>query len=889
MNPKHYVLTLLAAIAMSTTLMAGDLKTEMERLQTEHDINFVYDSSLDLSTAYTGASLQGRGLDEALSLLFANSPIVYRIEGSHVLLMRRDETTKEQRWTVNGYVTEENGEPMIYATVYDATARRGTTTNEHGFYSLTLPEGRHQLNFSYVGYEPQTISLLLNGNVSRTIRLRQQQLVLNTAEVKGDLNSPLLTTQTGRRTLRPQDLNTEFSLFSSPDVVKTLQMQSGVAQGIELVSGLYVHGGGTDENLFLLDGTPLYQTNHLLGVFSSFNTDVVKHVDFYKSGFPARYGGRLSSVVDVRTADGDMQHWHGLYSLGLIDGRFQIEGPIKKDRTSLNIGLRRTWSDLVTRPIMAIYNHHHKDESVGLAYFFHDLNAKLTHRLDARNTLQLSFYSGTDRLDMNSRFEESYDWDEGHSRWTGKDKGYYAWGNDNLSADWKHIFSPRLYAYFSATYSHNRACYSVTNNDENFWKGNDTGDDYRLVDKMYTRFSYRSTIDDVSLRTDFDLRPSPVHHIRFGGALAGHYFKPQTRSVVAVYGQLEDPDNRLSDTSMDTLRSSSHNHQPAYEMNLYGEDELRLNDRWSVNGGLHAELFNARHKTYVTLDPRVAMKYQLADNVSVKAGYTWMTQQMHRLQNTYIDLPTDYWVPTTQRVPPMRSQQWSLGVYAKPHRYWMLLVEGYLKRSQHLLQYVNWIGLEPPADSWDRVVEQGEGRSRGVDVDVAFDNGHVSLKAAYTLAKTERRFRETYDGWFPDKFDNRHKLYIVGRFRWKHSEMYAAWTYHTGNRITLPEHYAALPYLPNGSSTARWMDSNYFYSTPNNAQLPDYHRLDLGWNFHHTTKAGHERIWNISVYNAYCRLNPIYAEVHQSSQNQFKVKSVGFVPIIPSVSYTIKF
>ena len=866
---------MLTALMLSISAQADDLKTEMQRLQQQHDISFVYDASLDLSADYKGSQLSTLPLSEALDRLFARTFITYRIDGHHVLLRQR----QALRHTLSGYVTDEHGEPLINATILDLTSGHGTTTNEHGFFSLTLPEGLHRLRFSYIGYAQRIEEMTLTTNRSLTVSLAATTPQLMGITVDGDLNSPVLTTQTGRRTLTPHELKPEFALLSTPDVIKTLQMQSGVAQGVELLSGLYVHGGGGDENLFLLDGTPLYQTNHLLGLFSAFNADVVKNVDFYKSGFPARYGGRLSSVVDVRTADGDMQRWRGLYALGLIDGRFQIEGPIRRNRTSLNIGLRRTWADLVLRPIMAIYNHKNPEDQLTLGYFFHDLNAKLTHRPDSFNTLQLSFYSGNDRFSLRNDYDENFFiGSDTETHWHDAEhvRGVYSWGNDNVSADWKHIFSPRLYGYLSATYSHNRAKYHYRDDDRTYI-------DDELHDVLHNEHRYQSTIDDLSLRTDLDFRPQPKHHVRFGGAYSYHLFRPQTRSAVAFFGSAESE-------GIDTLRTESRNRQRAHEVNVYAEDEVQLSSRWSANAGVHAELFGVSGRTFFTVDPRLATKVQLSRTVSLKASYTWMTQQMHRLQNTYIDLPTDYWVPTTRNVPPMRSVQWSAGLYARPSRQWLVVVEAYLKRSSHLLQYGNWIGLEPPADAWDTVVEQGDGRAHGIDVDVVYSTSRLELSAAYTLSKTERRFAEHYDGWFPDKFDNRHKLNLMARLRFRRSDFYAAWTFHTGNRITLPEHFVALPKLPDGSLGQYYTsDGQFVYATPNNATLPAYHRLDLGWNLRHTTKAGHERIWNISVYNAYSRQNPLYAEVRQTNDDRFKVVSVGFVPVIPSVSYTIKF
>ena len=305
----HYFLLIILYLLFSPAgALAQTVRKQMEQLQAEHGIGFVYDSSLPLDAAYQGEPLSALPLEQALEQLFARTNIIYKVQGDHVLLKTKG--PKGERYTVSGHVSDHQGELLINATVYDLTTRQGTMTNEYGYYSLTLPAGDHQLRFTYVGHQQQTLSLTLTSHRTQNVTLPASQQ-LQEVVVTADLNSPIVGTQMGKHSLSQADIKTEFSLLSSPDVVKALQRLSGVQEGIELASGLYVHGGNGDENLFLLDGTPLYSANHSLGLFSSFNADMVKNVDFYKSGFPARYSGRLSSVVDVRTNDGNMQQWHG--------------------------------------------------------------------------------------------------------------------------------------------------------------------------------------------------------------------------------------------------------------------------------------------------------------------------------------------------------------------------------------------------------------------------------------------------------------------------------------------------------------------------------------------------------------------------------------------------
>lgn len=330
------VLTLLLFyVCMSIKAQQQDM-TEMKKaidlMQGMYGVTFVYDSSL-VTAKPQALPLTGNSLQENLKRIFDGTGIKWEIRNEYVLLCRPD------HYTFSGYVCENSGETLINVTVLDLNTLKGTLSNEHGFFSITLPEGKHKFRFSYIGYQDVVKEVDLSSNYKGVIYLKESSTSLKEVVVVADMNAPLRTTQTGKVSLTTEQLNTEFSLLSSPDLVKTLQSLPGVASGMELLSGMYVHGGKNDENLFLLDGTPLYQVNHLGGLFSAFNTDIIKNVDFYKSGFPARYGGRLSSVVDVRTKEGNTKEFHGTFSLGLLDGRIQFEGPIIKDKTSFNIAM----------------------------------------------------------------------------------------------------------------------------------------------------------------------------------------------------------------------------------------------------------------------------------------------------------------------------------------------------------------------------------------------------------------------------------------------------------------------------------------------------------------------------------------------------------------------
>lgn len=838
------------------------LRDMMSRMEAGKGVNFIYESSVKVNTPYNGKGLDSLPLKDALRELFNGTGISWKIKGKYVMLHKPQKPV-----TMNGYVYQKNGEPLINATLFEPVSSQGTLTNAYGYYSLTLPEGSYLIGVSYVGFKDTTLVVNFGRDLTKNIYL-ENQLPLQEVVVESDLNSQINTTQTGKISLGRKELNTEFALLSSPDLVKSLQRQPGVNSGTELISGLYVHGGDNDGNLFLLDGNPIYQVNHLGGIFSAFNTDIIKTVDFYKSGFPGRYGGRLSSVVDVRTNDGDMKEFHGSFSIGLLDGRIQMEGPIVRDKTSFNIAMRRSWADLITAPYFAI-NNILQDDHLNGRYSFQDINAKLTHRFSDRSRLYLSFYSGNDFMKLSSRTNSSRlsESEYGVSRFK------LNWGNTTTSLNWNYVFSPKLFSNLTAVYSRNTSGFSNRNSEHYTKEESETG-------VIYAEDRSRSVIDDIGYRMEFDLRPSTLHHIRFGSNYLHHAFRPQNNYSKNFTG--------TDEVKPDTLEQNASHFYGGNEFTLYAEDDIAVLPGWKVNLGVHYTLFNIEGKTYHSVEPRLATQIRLNKDMSVKFSYTEMSQFVHQLSNTYLNLPTDYWVPSTRRVRPMRSRQVAAGLYGRITRQLQFSAEGYYKSMNRLLEYNGGYSLTPSVDNWESLVQSGKGRAYGAELSLAYSGRRTSADVAYTLSWSERKFPSfNINQWYPDHYDNRHKLNITTRHKFtKRIEGYAAWTFHTGDRTSIPTQRVENPSFPGVEpSNQLWM---WVYEKPNNQVLPAYHRLDLGVNFRKFTKRGHERIWNVSLYNAYCRLNPLYTEV-EKKDNRFVGKAIGVFPIIPSFSYTLKF
>jgi len=780
-----------------TRQQTSDLKTEMEVLHQNFGVNFVYDSSIDLDVPYEGLPMQ-----EALA--------------------------------GNG----KTGDALLELCLRTLFKDTGIEYEIMKKYIVLTKEGARKKPKDY------------------TIFIEEQHDTLNESVVTAVVDTKRNTTQTGLKRIDSRDLNSGFALFSTPDVIKTLQMLPGVSSGTELLSGFYVHGGDGSDNLFLLDGVPIYQVSHLLGLFSSFNTDVIGNIDFYKSGFPARYGSKMSSIVDVTTRDGDFNDHHGLFAIGLMDGRFQLEGPIWKGKTSFNFGLRRTWTETVTMPVFALINRYNKPDKISGRYAFTDLNAKITHKFAEDNTLSASFYTGSDAFRLFS--DSSYEDYEGiYNREV--QQASLTWGNTVGSLNWNYRLNDNMSLRSIAYYSGSKSDLSLSIQEIE-------GEAFDLTDGQYNT----SDVHNLGLKSDMYHTLGTKHRLRYGATAQYHIYSPSSTAKAELINHAGSFTNMAY---ADSLRYNT------IEASVYGEDEIAVTDAFSVNAGFRYSLYSTGGKAWHSLEPRIAMKYSINDRISAKASYTHMSQPSHLVSSIYLDLPTNAWLPSTAKVRPSRSREVAGGLYADLSHYLHLNVEGWYKHMYGLLEYAGSYNIFPPLKSWESNYRTGRGRSWGAEVDFGYDNGRTEADIYYTLSWSQRKFDDFYHSWYSDRNDNRHKLTVMARHKFgKRFELYGAFNWHSGNRVTMASHHYG---------------STDIYTEPNNVKLPDYHRLDLGFNFTRTTKRGNTSIWNLSVYNAYCHTNPLIATGEYVKLDGELVayygSAGGIIPIIPTFSYTLKF
>src|SRR5574344_1507985 len=795
-----------------------------------------------------------------------------------------------QTHTINGTVTDKTtGETLIGATVLDVHSGKGTVTNSYGRYSLTLPQDSVQLKISFVGYETYTTHFYLsenralNADLSNSINLKE---VVISAERPTDPKS----SQMSAVNVPVEHIKSVPVLFGETDILKVIQLLPGVQSGSEGMSGIYVRGGGPDENLFLLDGVPLYNVNHLGGFFSAFNSDAVKNVTLYKGSFPAHFGGRLSSVLDITTNNGNDKKIHGGVSVGLISAKVFLEGPIIKEKTTFSISARRTYADALLQPFLGLSSFS-TDMTTNAGYYFYDLNAKVTHKFSDRSRLFVSYYMGDDVIYLKLKTKEGlFSNNNGYREYV---KMGYNWGNIVSSLRWNYVLTPKLFMNITGAYTRYRNNVSLGMEDSYFLSNSTDGSNQESVyQETNIEMSYKSGIQDYTGRVDFDYAPNSNHNAKFGGSYIYHTFTPDVTGT--KYS------SQVNNTTMESIDTTIGGHKVyAHELTAYAEDDWTINNNLKINYGVALSGFSVDGTFYPSIQPRLSGRFMITDELSFKAGYAYMTQYMHLLSNSSISLPTDLWVPVTAKIPPMTSHQVAAGFFYNFRYLVDLSVEGYYKRMNNLMEYKDGASFWGNSVNWEDKVCLGEGWAYGVEFLAQRTVGKYTGWVGYTWSHTNRLFNHagqvlSNGEVFPAKYDRRHDISVVLMYKPNdHFDASITWVYSTGNTATL-----ALQEF-DGNETSGIDDaygSYSYYQSRNNFRMPAYHRMDASVNFHKQLKHG-TRTLNISVYNLYNHKNPYI--LYEKSNTTYTSESgqhcssalvqLSIFPIIPSISYIFQF
>jgi hypothetical protein len=766
----------------------------------------------------------------------------------------------QRTWTASGFVRDaETGEVLISAYVYDAASGRSAQTNAYGFYSIPLSGDSARLQASYPTYAPALRTVRPGANSAKSdFALRSLDVELGEVEVTA--SRPIQEeVQMSTVSLSMKSVKNLPVLLGETDILKIIQLMPGVQSGTEGTSGFYVRGGGPDQNLMLIDGVPVYNVNHLFGFFSVFNSDAINSVDLIKGGFPANYGGRLSSVLDVRMKEGNRKQWKATGAVGLISSRLTVEGPLWKDRTSVLLSARRTYLDVLAQPLVAA-------QSPGArgGYYFYDLNGKINHQINRNHQIYLSYYQGLD--EAYARTSENYEFNG--TRFTNTMDNSLNWGNQIATARWSWVMSPRLFSNATLTYSRYRFVTDIKGEDREETTGSTSVNRYAIA--------YLSSIKDRGAKWDFEYKYAPNVTFKWGASVTQHEFEPGVSSFSWNDGGVG------IDTSFGSLKQS------ALDNVVYGLADVSVNDRLRVNVGFHGNQFQVGSKTYLSVQPRFSARYLISEKSSFKWSYVQMAQFMHLLANQTIGLPTDLWVPATEKVRPQESWQTAAGYAYNLGKGWELSLEAYYKDMRNLIEYKEGSSFFLGFSDWQDKVTTGRGWAYGTEFLLEKKTGATTGWIGYTWAKTTRQFAElNFGNPFPYTYDRRHDMSIVLNHAFNERiSLGAVFVYGTGRAVTLATRkiFSRPEYAFDGT----WLQTVESIEGRNGFREPAYHRADVSLTIKSPTRWG-EGAWQLGVYNAYNRINIFYMDFGYDDSNRRVLKGYGLFPLIPSVSYSFEF
>lgn len=841
-------LTEISCFAQNVTLKANEQPAAIifRNIMEQTGMNFVYSSDL-LRGVKVSVNVSDQPLKNALDEIFKDTGISYKIKGKNVILKKERRILKK----------EQPKKPQILYPVD----------------SLIIPS-----------YNLDEVIITASGSDRN----------LNAAEM-------------GRHVFGNEAIIKLPVLLGEPDIIKTLQTLPGVAQGVEGFTGLYVHGGNNDQNLFLYNGLPLYHVAHLGGIFSAFNVSTINKVDFYKTAFPARYGGRISSITDIKMNDPEFTKYTGKFTIGLLAANAYISGPIVKDKLAFSAALRRSWVDIIGLPTLAVVNAIQKKNGKKTIanYNFTDFNARLDWKLGNGKLYAIGYY-GSDYLKFGLReFEATNSFSFTYNPGTGQyepnnseDDGsplkFYdentnrlSWGNwgVSLNADYR-IGEGLLNA--TVYYSKYSSKYEQKNEHQSDLDDPDT------YGKTYDATS--NAIGDVGINLQFTRQWRETWLLKAGAGYIFHNYHPD--GLVNEF--LDDRNHWTENNGNPSVKAN--------EMSAYIDNLFNFGERASLDVGLRFNDFFINGNSFPRLEPRISFRFSVNDNYSIKAAYARINQFVQQVSPNYINLPTDLWQPTGLGKEPLSSDQYSVGFYGNLPKGMYFSMEGWYKNMRNLVEYREGISMLNPNLTWNEKTVSGNGWAYGFDLSITKEIGKVTGTISYGLMWNWRKFDELNGGKkFPAKFDNRNKININASYRLNNKiEFNAGWTYMTGNRLTMSLYdyeaagaeYPRVPGISGDYGTSP--DSGNlqtatgigYISDRNNIRLPAYHRLDLGMSLYKNLNNGRRTIWNFSLYNAYCHMNAITivkAGWGSPYAKHKKFQKLSLLPVIPSVSWTYEF
>ncbi len=746
-----------------------------------------------------------------------------------------------QNKIITGYVSDnENGEKIVNATIVELTTKKFAITDEHGYYALMLPAiDTLKLTAFAFGYNPDTLIITTGKRLDIELKSKTN---IDSVYVSANNKQPL-TTSIGTINLQAKQIKLIPTIGAEPDIFKALQLLPGIQFGTEGKSDIYVRGGLPDENLIILDDVPLYYINHLGGFISVFNTDAINSVTVTKGGFPARYSSRLSSVIDVRMKDGNKNHFAGNFSVGITNTKFLLEGPILKNKSSYLISVRTFPLEYLMRPFLILGN-----EGQYFGYKFYDINLKINYKLNSNNRLFLSYYSGDDIFNYNlsKLFYKNQEL-----------KYMVTWGNLLSAFRWNHIFSNKFFVNSTLAFTRFRFNNNVISNNPET--------------KDFFTYSFNSNIKDIIVKSVFDYFAGKHHKIKFGYNIVYHHFNPGM-----AYLKITEEDTLLNENQTET------NNIYGWENIFFVENNISIANFFKANIGINYSNFLTDSQQFNSFQPRIVANFIVSENFSIKASYSTMQQYVHLLTANTVGIKPDMWVPVNSEMPPSEARQISIGTYFYVKNIDFSII-AYKKNANNLITYKEGAVFTGSAENWQQKIEtHGYGESMGLEFLAQKNHGKITGWIAYTLAKSDRQFQNINNGQkFSFKYDRRHNFNIVANYKFKNNITFSTnWVFASGLPFVMPIYRYNI--LENNN-----LQNILIYADRNTYRIRAYHRLDVAVNFSKKIKHG-TRTWTISIYNLYNRQNPYFYYTKQVA-GKWKIYQQSLFPIIPSVSYSLKF
>ena len=861
-------------------------------LSSDSEINIAFSNSILPPDIKINIEAKDKPFKVVLKEILFGTNLSFKMVSGQAILFR-DNTQKIESISINGYIEDaDTGEKLVGANIYNPNNAYGTDSNEYGYFNFYAVPDMDSIFISYLGYETQ--KFLATKDKSQNLVIRLQPSFFETVVVTANDQTEdfIKRPKSGVDRLDLSQLQNVISIGGEPDIFQAAYQLGGINTGADGVGGLHVRGGNLDQNLILLDGAPIYRPEHAIGVLSVFNSDAIRSAKIYKGNFPSKYGGRLSSVLDIQTKEGNNQAYSGKVSVGLLTAKASVEGPLIKDRASFFVSYRRSLTDLYVPRITEIIAE--REGVNGFSnYFFYDLNAKANIQLTKNDRVYFSYYEGRDDF-TNSRIQAPFraafnviDEELLVGTFQESNKEELNWGNRMASLRWNHIFGDRIFAnttayntnydFFSRESFRSEGVYDIGRND------------LIVIDGQFS-----SRVNDQGIRTDIEFLQSDRMNFKFGAGLISHRLSPGSSQSVADLIDIPTFD-------LDSLDASIRDSLELFEINTtesfaYYETGISISRQLYLTLGLHArhwkvkesEEENIEEYQHTSILPRISLDYQMNDVISFSASYLEMVQYMHLLTKADIGLPGDIWVPSTDKVAPESAKHVQLGAKFDLKKGWEFGITGYYKEFNNLVELLGGDStLVINALNYESNVTQGKGTSKGIEFSASKSGEKFNANMNYTLSETDRQFDALNGGRvFPYRFDLRHMINIGGVYhfnkKWSAS---INWIYNSGINLTIPIAQYGVP-----SPFSIPPIQTLIFSDKNGQQLTSNQRLDIGMNYNFEGERFKHKL-SVGIYNVYNHTNPIYYKLRRNPEDrsEFQFVSVSLLPITPSLSYSVSF